>query len=811
MSSKSNSKVNKSFQKDSKTKLSKKQETASISSKTTKKQTKPTTIDKKSSPKVSMVKSTTKETSKKAVASTKKTALEKKVAAKPTAKVVAKATKSKVAIAVTATKQTKKPLPKTKTNTVKKEAVKPTVKVEKEAVATIPDKKISAKKGKASVKAIKPPRKEVATKEKAAPSVKTKTEKKIKAVSTPKTNTRPVEKEIKQTEVASTPVAEAEPAPESNHGKTGVATELSEELKEKFQELLRRKRENGNIGYDDIAEVMTEDNSDEIETIIMELGKIGIHPDMPGRQDENDVEEDAQNVDNDILDDPVRMYLKQMGSVALLDRNKEVAISKQIEAAEEGIRGIIYNMGFAGKEHVKCANTLIVEVSNEHSHFEDDLDGDLYDDLITKDMQPEDEPSEAEGESPYDKTDRSPENREAQLRTLKRLKKSVEEHDAKVAACYERLQATNKEQDPKGYAKLQKEFHEENNKLKKIFPKFNFKQKINDEMAQMALNLNEKFLSCHRKINDLRVKYANSPSAAMRIRSEEENLRKMEEYIRMSEEEFHTQIKQLIVFMDDAQVAKHSMINANLRLVISIAKKHTNRGLSFLDLIQEGNMGLMKAVEKFEYQRGYKFSTYATWWIRQAITRSIADQARTIRIPVHMIETLNKLMPAQKKLIQDFGREPSPEEIAKELDMDPDRVRNVLKMSQQPVSLQSPVGDSDDTHFGDFIEDKSAENPSDVTSYTLLKEKLEEVLKSLTERERKVLELRFGLADGYARTLEEVGKQFRVTRERIRQIEAKALRKMRHPTRIRNLQGFLDSDSAEDIMKNNKNLDYNSY
>lgn len=258
------------------------------------------------------------------------------------------------------------------------------------------------------------------------------------------------------------------------------------------------------------------------------------------------------------------------------------------------------------------------------------------------------------------------------------------------------------------------------------------------------------------------------------------------------EEDLKTEIKELQKEVDTGSDAKKRLAEANLRLVVSIAKRYVGRGMLFLDLIQEGNLGLIKAVEKFDYRKGYKFSTYATWWIRQAITRAIADQARTIRIPVHMVETINKLIRVSRQLLQELGREPSPEEIAEEMGMPVERVREILKISQEPVSLETPIGEEEDSHLGDFIRDENVPVPADAAAFTLLKEQLEEVLGTLTEREQKVLTLRFGLEDGRARTLEEVGKEFNVTRERIRQIEAKALRKLRHPSRSRKLKDYLE-------------------
>jgi len=330
--------------------------------------------------------------------------------------------------------------------------------------------------------------------------------------------------------------------------------------------------------------------------------------------------------------------------------------------------------------------------------------------------------------------------------------------------------------------------------LVNFLKKFYFKLKVFEEHLDSLVPVVHEIEDAYNKIA-IAEKSSSIRAKNIDVKALKAKLKGFEAEYQMDPEAFVKMIRFVRKNLADSHQAKTEMVEANLRLVISIAKKYTNRGLSFLDLIQEGNMGLMKAVEKFEYRRGYKFSTYATWWIRQAITRSIADQARTIRIPVHMIETLNKVIQVQKQLLQELGHEPTPEEVAEEMEMPVEKVQSIMKMAQQPISLQSPVGESDDTNFGDFIEDKGAENPYDMTAFSLLREKILDVLSSLTERERKVLSLRFGLADGYSRTLEEVGQLFKVTRERIRQIEAKALRKMRHPTRLRQLHGFFEGDT----------------
>ncbi len=575
-----------------------------------------------------------------------------------------------------------------------------------------------------------------------------------------------------------------EKKPTGGSGKSGASLSLSGQapanaveaqklLQEKIRELLKLAKEQGYITFEDLDEHLPEgmNDPDTIDSIMAQLRAVEIdiidasevdrvkevkRPDDE-EKDDKDKDDKDEKADGrlDILDDPVRMYLKQMGQVPLLTREQEVEISKRIEEAEVRMQDVLYRFGFIAHAHLDMAQRLLD--SRER-----------FDRVIQ---------------------DKKIESRERYLKLLPRLSQQLQRLADGVSDHYvKKIAPAKKAPAPKDQQVFEKQIEE----VVKIYPKFFFKSKIVEDFVTHADDHIKNLHSLRNEHHKHAAKKSEDPQHKRHVKNLEAQIHEAHRKNWMTVDQFQDRHRDLKKHFREALRAKTEMVEANLRLVISIAKKYTNRGLSFLDLIQEGNMGLMKAVEKFEYRRGYKFSTYATWWIRQAITRSIADQARTIRIPVHMIETINKLIRVQKQLVQEYGREPTAEEIADEIQLPVGRVQAVLKMAQQPISLQAPVGDSDDTSFGDFIEDKSAENPADMAAIVLLKDKIKDVLESLTERERQVLEQRFGLVDGYSRTLEEVGKQFKVTRERIRQIEAKALRKMRHPTRLRQLEGFLE-------------------
>jgi RNA polymerase primary sigma factor len=537
--------------------------------------------------------------------------------------------------------------------------------------------------------------------------------------------------------------------------------------------LLEQGKEKGFLTYDQVNDHLPDDdtNPEKIDQILILLEDQGIELIDETEAEEREGAPSAAAVDEEIraelehsfadeddsrrIDDPVRMYLTQMGEIPLLKRDQEIALAKKIEVTRKRFR----------RKVLECDGALgqvVDTLKRVHT-------GDLPFDRTVK-------VSLTENLEKDKILQRMPHN----LKTLEHLMEQNQEDFARI------IDPTLSEEDKR---RFRRQLSIRRRKAVTLVEELSIRtqkvQPLMKKLEQISARMDELEQEIERLKGD---KNAKEDLAALQKELHDYMMHTLEEPIRL-----RMRVKIVRTRFAEYEQAKRDLSGGNLRLVVSIAKKYRNRGLSFLDLIQEGNTGLMRAVDKYEYRRGYKFSTYATWWIRQAITRAIADQARTIRIPVHMIETMSKLRNVSKKLLQEMGREPTIEETAKAANISVEETRRVLKISRHPISLDRPVGESEDSYFGDFIEDDSAESPVQAATQEMLKDKIDQVLKTLTYREREIIKLRYGLGDGYTYTLEEVGRIFKVTRERVRQIEAKAVRKLQHPVRSRQLEGFLDS------------------